>query len=352
MTIIHLSSGLGGGGAEQMVLQLTKQSHPHIRTIVISISSDNTLENKFKDYGIKCYFLNVTSFKNKTVIDGIKKLNNILKNITDGVFHCHQFHGYLLGLIYIQTFKRIPIVFTLHSSVVEQFNRKLLLYFTKSFRQKDIIFSKNAKQWFLKNSEIIPNGVDFKPLETQVQRVYKKDSKFNILYLGRLSREKNPLATISFAMDLIESNIKHFTINVVGTGDLEQELMDSIKENKLEDYFNLLGFQSNVRHYLFESHLMILPSLWEGMPMVLIEAAATKLPIISTPVGSIPEFLNNDNATISNLRNFSSAIKTVILNYDKALEKSEKLYQESKDNFKIENVYAKHLNLYKSLLNK
>ena len=47
ITIVHLSSSLGGGGAEQMVFQLAKQSNPIIKTIVISISELNTLEDKF-----------------------------------------------------------------------------------------------------------------------------------------------------------------------------------------------------------------------------------------------------------------------------------------------------------------
>lgn len=352
MTIIHLSSSLGGGGAEQMVLQLAKKSHPIIRTIVISISSDNELENQFKECGIEYYFLNINSFKNRTLIDGIQKLTYILNNINDGIFHCHQFHGFTLGFIYNLFYKAKPIVFTLHSSVVEKLNRKILLYFTKPFRKKDIIFSKNARKWFLKNSIIIPNGVDFEQLSNLEPRVFQKGSNFCFLYLGRLSEEKNPLSMIKFARELIEGNVFNFRINVVGQGNLKQQLEDLIKEAKLENHFNILGFQSNVRRFLLEAHCMILPSLWEGMPVVLIEAAAAKLPIISTPVGSIPDFLNNKNATVSDLSFFSSAMKTMILKYDEAILKSEILYQESKDNFKIENVFEKHLHLYKSILNK
>ena len=352
MTIIHLSSSLGGGGAEQMVLQLAKKSHPEIRTIVISISSDNTLQKHFEQYGIECYFLDITSFKNHTIVNGIKKLKFILNDISDGIFHCHQFHGFILGFVYNLLYKPNPLVFTLHSSVVEQLNRKVLLYLTKPFRKKDIIFSKNAKKWFLKNSVIIPNGVDFEELSNLETRINPKGSDFYFLYLGRLSKEKNPLSMIKFSKELIESKVLNFKINVVGQGALKQQLEESIKAEKLENYFNIIGFQSNVRRFLIESHCMILPSFWEGMPVVLIEAAATKLPIISTPVGSIPDFLNNKNASISNINNFSTAMKSMILNYDEALIKSEILFRESKENFKIENVYEKHLHLYESLLNK
>jgi hypothetical protein len=86
ITIVHLSSSLGGGGAEQMVFQLAKQSNPIIKTIVISISELNTLEDKFINENIEVHFLNITSFRNFTLLQGIKELNNILKDYQKPIF--------------------------------------------------------------------------------------------------------------------------------------------------------------------------------------------------------------------------------------------------------------------------
>lgn len=350
MTIVHLSSSLGGGGAEQMVFQLAKQSNASIKTIVISINEINTLENKFVNEGIDVHFLNVSSFKHVSLVSGLKKLNLTIKNFDNIVFHSHQYHGFVIGFLYNIFYPKKPIAFTLHSSTLESFSRRLVLFFTKPFRKKDIIFSPNATKWYLKNSVIIPNGVDFKELATSKIRNSEVSNGFSFLYLGRLSQEKNPLQMISDAKKILDHGITNFVINVVGEGNLHGELEKRIIENNLTNYFNIHGFQNDVTSFLRDSNCLILTSFWEGMPVVIIEAAACKLPVISTPVGSIPDFLNNSNAFVSDLEHFHESMIDVINNYDKALLKSDKLYNEIKSNFNIESVYKNHLHLYKQLL--
>lgn len=349
MIIVHITNSLAGGGGEQMVLQLAKQSSPTVRTIVFSITDVNTIESKFKENHIEYYFLGINSFRNKTLIKGLKKMHLIIKDLPNVVFHCHQFHGCLLGMVYKLRYSK-PIVFTLHSSTVKSFSRKMLLFLTKPLRKKDIIFSSNAKQWFLKNSEIIPNGVDFKALSYNTQRQFESPNIFSFLFLGRLSDEKNPLFMISAVEHLIKNGMTNFIIQVVGDGFLYDELSKKIKTHNLDAHFNLAGFQSDIKKYLDSSHCLILPSLWEGMPIVIIEAAAAKLPIIATPVGSIPDFLNDSNATVSTLEHFNSAMTQVMQHYEEALLKSNKLHTEINSTFSIENVYNKHLHLYKSIV--
>ncbi|WP_298757691.1 glycosyltransferase [uncultured Psychroserpens sp.] len=350
MTIIHISSSLGGGGAEQMVLQLAKCSNPHLKTMVISISDDNTLEPKFQEHQIEYHFLNITSFKNLSLKKGIVKLHTIIKDLDAIVFHCHQYHSAILATLYSTFYKRTPIVFTLHSSTIELYRRKLILFATRTFRRKDIVFSSNAKQWYLKNSAIIPNGVDFDELAMVSSREIDPNQTFKFLYLGRLSDEKNPLYMISAAKKLIDNGLTNFSFDVVGVGHLKDELVANIKSESLEKHFNLLGFKSNIKPYLQSANSLILPSNWEGMPMVLIEAAAAKLPIISTPVGSIPDFLNNDNAYVSSLDEFHNAMIDCFKNYEQALQKAELLYTELRSSYDIDAVYKAHLNIYKSVL--
>jgi len=350
ITIIHISSSLGGGGAEQMVLQLAKCSSPNINTIVISVSNENTLEPKFKAHQIEYHFLNITSFKNLSLKKGLEKLHQIINGIDDAVFHCHQYHGAALGMLYTNFYKKIPIVFTLHSSTIEIYNRKLVLFCTKHLRKKDIVFSNNAKQWYLKNSAVIPNGVDFNELSIVSQRHVDTDAPFSFLYLGRLSDEKNPMYMITAAKKLLNNGISNFIFDVVGEGKLKKQLVTTIKTEHLEKHFNILGFQNNIKPYLQSTNAIVLPSKWEGMPMVIIEAAAAKLPIISTPVGSIPDFLNNQNAYVSPIDTFHESMINCINDYNFALQKTNILYDELKSSYSIDEVYKLHLDLYKSVL--
>lgn len=351
MTIIHISGSLGGGGAEQMVLQLACKSQDTIKTKVFALADLNELEHEYAKNDINYQFLHVNSFKNKSLINGLKLLKENIKNDNNVIFHCHQFHSAILGLIYNLFYKPKPIVFTLHSSVIESFSRKLILYLTKPFRKADIIFSKNAKNWFLKNSIVIPNGVNFKKLHSTKERTFHKNDIFEFLYVGRLSPEKNPCALIDFALELKKNTDLKFRINVLGSGMLLKNLQDLIVKHCLEKIVCLKGFNSDIFPYLENAHCLLLPSHWEGMPVVLIEAAAAKLPIISTPVGSIPDFLNNTNAKVCSIGDFPTNMLSTMNNYELSYQKAKILYTDLKEHFDIDNVYKKHIELYKSLIN-
>lgn len=86
------------------------------------------------------------------------------------------------------------------------------------------------------------------------------------------------------------------------------------------------------------------------MPVVIIEAAASNLPIIATPVGSIPDFLNESNSVICDLNSFPKEMKSVMENYEEAKEKAQILHEEIKSVFNIDSVYLKHLKVYQSIL--
>ena len=355
MTIVHILSSFSGGGAENMVLQLAKQSNQNVKTVVISISQVNTItnaasiEDKFIQENIEVHCLDITSFKNASLKRGLKKLNAITKTLEHPVFHCHMFHSVLLATFLNIAYTRVPVVFTLHTNKLESISRRWLLFLTKSFRKKDIIFSINSKKWYLKNSKVIPNGVDFEYFSQNITLQQEVSKPFVFLFLGRLHTPKNPLYMVTAAKLLIDNNITEFVIHVVGGGDMEEELKEHIDKNNVSKHFKLLGFHNNVKPFLAEANCLMLPSIREGMPIVILEAAAAKLPIIATPVGSIPDFLNNSNAYLSNLDVFHESMIDVILNYENTKPKADKLYDEVKSAFDINSVYNEHLKLYKSL---
>ena len=350
ITIVHITGSLGGGGLEQMVFQFAKQSNQNIKTIVISVTDTNTLEHRFLKENIEVHFLNITSFRNSSLSQGLKKLHSIVKNHNNVIFHCHQYHSGLLGVLYGLKYKKIPVTYTMHTNKVNLVSRRWILFFAKLFRKKDIVFSENSKKWYLKNSEVIPNGVDFKLFNPEKERNPNDSQYFIFLFLGRLTTPKNPLSLITIANQLINKSVTNFVIHVAGDGNMRQQLEHAIKKNKQEQYFKLFGYVNKIKGLIDEAHCLILPSLWEGMPVAIIESAASKLPIISTPVGSIPDFLNGSNATICDVDSFPKHMQSVIENYDAAKKKSQILYEEAKSVFNIDSVYSKHLSVYQSTI--
>ncbi|MDH7446571.1 glycosyltransferase [Aquimarina sp. 2201CG14-23] len=350
MTILHVITGLSGGGAEHMVLELASQSNNTAdKTVVVSVSERKQILHKFEEKGIECHFLNITSIK--SLFLGLKYLKQIHKTHKDTVFHCHMFHGFAIGFLYKLFFRNVPIVFTLHTNSVKQLYRKLFFWTTKIFRKKDIIFSNNSRKWYLKNSTVIPNGVDLDKFKRNTKLLKEDTNKpFVFLFLGRLTEPKNPLFLVDLIQRLKAQNYVDFIINVVGDGGLRENLETAIEQNGVTANIKLFGFQKNVSGFLKEANCLIIPSLWEGMPVSIIEAGASKLPVVSTPVGSIPDFLNNDNAYVSELDNFHTAMISVLKDYKLALQKGENLFELVKSKYDIKKIYKLHIDLYQSTL--
>ncbi len=107
-----------------------------------------------------------------------------------------------------------------------------------------------------------------------------KDESFNFINLGRLARQKGQWFLIRSFRDVVDHH-PHAKLFILGDGVLRSKLEQLITDLELTDNVYLLEEQKNVFPFLKESDCFVLSSLWEGLPLVLIEALTMDLPIIS-----------------------------------------------------------------------
>jgi glycosyltransferase involved in cell wall biosynthesis len=115
------------------------------------------------------------------------------------------------------------------------------------------------------------------------------DHTFRVLFLGRLSPEKN-IANLIEACAAAARNGHEFQLTVVGEGPLRSTLVELVAARRIGRLVSILGHLShgNELKHLYDTHdLLCLPSLTEGTPRVIAEAAARGLPIAATEVGSV-----------------------------------------------------------------
>ncbi len=110
--------------------------------------------------------------------------------------------------------------------------------------------------------------------------------------VGRLSREKGQLLLVEAAARLKERGVE-FEIVLVGDGELRSLIQDRIAQHGLESSFRLLGWLDSkaVKQEILGSRALIVPSFIEGLPLAVMEALASRRPVISTRVGGIPELV-------------------------------------------------------------
>jgi colanic acid/amylovoran biosynthesis glycosyltransferase len=142
-----------------------------------------------------------------------------------------------------------------------------------------------------KKLHVIRCGVDARFLESDPPPV---PSTPRLVCVGRLAEQKGQLLLVEAAGQLRQRG-HDFQVDLIGDGPMREILELRIKELELEENVILAGWGDSeaVRRAIIESRALVLPSLAEGLPVVLMEALALGRPVISTYIAGIPELVTN-----------------------------------------------------------
>lgn len=147
-----------------------------------------------------------------------------------------------------------------------------------------------ARQYQAKTVIVIPNGIN---LATFNNFQIAKPSIFTIVTTSSLI-PRNGIDTLIQALSMVTQFQWH--LNIAGSGPQERVLKNQVRAYKLESHITFLGRVNNhqIPQLLAQSHLFIRPSRYEGFGISFIEAMASKIPVIATPVGGITDFIVHD----------------------------------------------------------
>ncbi len=113
-----------------------------------------------------------------------------------------------------------------------------------------------------------------------------------VISAGRLNKQKGFQYLIETAKIAKEEG-RDWKFFIAGSGKLYKKLSRLIQVNGLEEYVFLIGFQENIISLFYRADVFVLPSLYEGMPNVLLEAMLAGLPVLTTPVNGAFELIND-----------------------------------------------------------
>ncbi|MDB5287244.1 MAG: hypothetical protein JWR05_2193 [Mucilaginibacter sp.] len=236
----------------------------------------------------------------------IKELNSN-KNIQ--IVHIHGSHSgsFYRKLISFFIAKKVfckTVIYHLHSSSFDLFymrsggfSKKLINYVINN-SDKIVCLSPWWKNFYSTNFnckaiEIINNVVN-EPLEINSLHTEPINYPLNFLFLGRIGDRKGIFDFIDIVCKEKASLLGRFKLYIGGDGEIER-LNKVINENHLGDIVEYIGWVTNKEkhQYLKKSHVYVLPSYNEGLPISILEAMSYGLPILSTDIGGIPEVLEN-----------------------------------------------------------
>jgi glycosyltransferase involved in cell wall biosynthesis len=121
------------------------------------------------------------------------------------------------------------------------------------------------------------------------ERARDYSGELNVLAVGRLEREKNPLL-LADVLALLRQNEPRFRLIVCGEGPMREDLAERLTRLGVREYADLRGYipmDDGLAPVYRECHLFLHTSWTEGMPQVLLEAFAARLPVVATAVGGV-----------------------------------------------------------------
>lgn len=144
--------------------------------------------------------------------------------------------------------------------------------------------------------KVIYNGINPERFELKSNRLREQigitANDFVFGFAGQLDERKGIKYLLS-AFVQVKKKSSNVKLIIAGDGSLKAEIETFIHRNRLEKNLFLLGFQKNIPEFMANIDALILPSLWEGFGIVLIEAMAAGKPVIGTNCSNIPEIVEH-----------------------------------------------------------
>lgn len=290
--ILHIVGKMDRAGAETMLMNLYRNiDYSEIQFDFI------TFTNQEGDYDAEITELGgrIIPIIAKNPIERMLKLQRFLKqNPEYKIVHAHMLLSNAFHLLAAKSAGVKHRISHSHNTSNGQSNRIKKVYekwayiTNKRLATYKIACGKLAAQYLFgttKDVLILPNAVDVEDMVSKANdsRDYMSktfnDSGLKIIQVGRLGKAKNHQFSLQVAEKLKERNID-FTMYFIGQGPLEESLKATVTNNNLTDKVKFLGVRSDITEIMAGSDYMIMPSLHEGFPVVLVESQATGLKAI------------------------------------------------------------------------
>jgi len=367
--VLHLLSSLQVGGLEKLLLDLIKSSETESNKVIFTVvvmndKVDEGLKKEFLDTKCNIYFLNrKEGLKNPKYLFQIL---NIIKKNNINIIHTHTYGGKAWSILCKFFNPQIKLVYTIHDSVIINNLSKIKLFIHNLFVDMTIAISEVIYQDCLKNNILkttkVYNGIDTKKL------IVKKDSHantdvLNIINVSRINHVKKGQDILIKALKICKNNGLKFKCSLVGTIHNFTEhdratfiyLENLIKELGLEEEVLFLGTRHDVPELLSQSDLFILPSRFEGFPISILEAMASRLPIIASNISGSNELIKSGvNGLLFESEDHTELADKIIYLYNnkKEMEYLAKNAYEYVQEFYIPVMYKNYCDIYENFIRK
>ncbi|MBH0087501.1 glycosyltransferase [Pseudoalteromonas sp. NSLLW218] len=318
MKIIQVITGLGMGGAERVVADLSAEliDMGH-EVIIIYLYGDVKISI---DKRIQLVKIDI-----KRPVRAFISFLKIVSKYNPDIIHGHMFHANMLTRAMKLFLSSKIVINTAHSGNEGGRFRMALYRLTNSQAKLFTNVSVGAVKEFERKKAVpanlmlpIPNGINvdnFSFSSSSREKIRKleniADDELLILSVGSLREAKGFDCAIKAADMLCKNNKLKFTWIIIGEGPLSTQLENLIAKLNVEGKVKLVGTRSNIQEYFSAADIFVSSSYWEGFGLVIAEAMAASIPVVSTNTSGALQVIPSDEY-ICEVGDFLSIAKLVI----------------------------------------
>lgn len=360
MKIMQVIPRLEIGGAERMCESLSSafKELGHEVVIVSMFDYKTVINQNLEEKGIKIEYLHKHVGFDLSVKGKLKKL---IKQYKPDVIHTHlNTLKYTAGVA--SKLLNQPIVHTVHNVAQKEapeFDRKTNKKLYQSQKAVPVALTELVRQTIVEvyglNENSIPTILNGSDVRRFVPKTYyePQNGEICIINVAAFTQAKNHECSVeTFAK--LHQKYPNTRLMFAGTGDKMEAIKSMAEQLGVADSIDFFGSVDNIADVLSKSDIFILPSTYEGMPISIIEAMASGLPVVASRVGGVPDMIDDGKDGIlidPTVDSLYSALETLI--NDQALRenlgKQARIKSETMSSIAMAENYLK---LYNQIINK
>ena len=362
---------LDDGGAERAFVRIVTGLDPsRWAPSVICLSSYGPLVEPLKLAGIPVECLRLkqghesATRQHRTLLRACCEFSRLLRVQQPAILQTFLFHANIAGRVAAKVAGVPHVVSGIRVAERRSQWRLRLDRWTAGLVDQHVCVSQAVADFSINQSKLdrskviaIPNGVDVERFRdadpADLSNFGNEPGSKVILSVGRLDDQKDPL-TLLAAFAKLATEQADVRLLFVGQGPLEASLRADAAERGLERRVHFVGRQSDVAGIMRAADVFVLASKWEGMPNVILEAAAAGLPVVSTRAEGVSEIIDDGRTgllvEIGNVNALAAAMGETLKNPTASHARAVLLQNVVSEGFSWPNVIAQYERLYESLL--
>lgn len=281
------------GGIESFVLNMNEELKEKFHfTYLVEVDINEEMKQKIKSYGAD--IIRIKNLTKESFFKNLKQIRNIIRNGKYDVVHVHGCDIRFFVMFFAKIYGVKKRIYHLHSARIERHEKikKIFMNINILLSNCLIACSKEAVEKMcpqnIKNAIILKNAINIQKykFDSKARQNIRDELKINnndivIGNVGRIVEVKNQ----QFLIDIVERYLlknKNIRLLLVGEGELKENLKKMAEDKKILNYIYFVGERQDTFRYYSAMDIFCLPSLCEGLGMVLIEAQANGLQCIAS----------------------------------------------------------------------